>query len=428
MLTKVAIVASLGAIGFWQVGAWWVERPLRPLHGPMATCGTFIDPRYRDALPTLRAQAAAIMMERRVPGLAVAVMVDGRTVYHEGFGWADLDRRVPACPTTRFRAASVSKLFTAAAMARLVERGMVDLDAPVQRWVPEFPDKGATITPRLLASHRAGIRAYRDDREAINTTHYPTVVTSLAPFANDPLVAPPGTAFLYSNYGYVLLSAVIERASGQPFLAEMRNDVFGPLAMTSTEPDIADAPIARRAATYDVETPFSLDGSLVRSPYNDLSAKWASGGFLSTVDDLTRFGCAHLKGATYLRPGTIAMLVRPRSGAPPLFGYGLGWMTASDLHLRRVHFHFGASSGGTSVLAIYPGSGVALAVMANLGHAKFPFAPLVNFARPFMPFWSPDRIALAVLGAAIVAWRLVRRSLGVLTRRRVAGEPRHAAA
>lgn len=79
-------------------------------------------------------------------------------------------------------------------------------------------------------------------------------------------------------------------------------------------------------------------------------------------------------------------------------------MTASDLHLRRVHFHFGASSGGTSVLALYPASRIVVAVMANLGHARFPYAPLVNFARPFQPFWSPDRVLLALLSVTLIVW------------------------
>ncbi|HKH93844.1 MAG TPA: serine hydrolase domain-containing protein [Gemmatimonadaceae bacterium] len=409
MLRKFLAAGTLGALVVWQAGSWYVERAAEMPTSP-TTCGSYVDPRFRDALPMLRAQAASIMATRRIPGMAVAVMLDGRTVYHEGFGLADLEHGVPACPDTRFRAASVSKLFTAAAMARLVERRRLDLDAPIQRLVPEFPEKGATVTPRLLASHRAGIRAYHDDREAINTTHYASVVASLRAFADDPLAAAPGSTFIYSNYGYVLLSAAIERAAGTDFLDAMHHEVFDPLGMSSTTADVARATIARRTTTYDTETPFSPDGSLVRSPFNDLSAKWASGGFLSTVDDLTRFGDAHVRDVGFLRPETIALLMRPRSGAPPLVGYGLGWMTASDLHLRRVHFHFGASSGATSMLAVYPGSRVVVAVMANLGHAKFPFAPLVNFARPFQPFWSPDRVLLAMLCIALAARRLTPRA------------------
>lgn len=402
----------------WQIGAWFIERPIQFSGETAPVCGLYIDRAYGKSLELVRTQVRSMMVERRIPGMAVAVGVHGHIVYREGFGYADLDRRVPACPKTQFRAASVSKLFTVAAMARLFERGALDLDGPVQRYAPAFPDKGVRVTPALLASHRAGIRPYHDDLEAINSTHYESVTASLAPFANDTLVATPGTRFVYSNYGYVLLSAVIEGAAGEPFLSHMKNDVFQPLGMTATVPDDASLTLPSRTTTYDVETPFSLDGSLVRSPGNDFSAKWASGGFLSTVEDLVRFGGAFIAAPSrsddprFLCSTTIDLLTRPQSGLPPIAGYGLGWMTARDLHLRRVNFHFGASSGGTAVLAVYPDDGVVVAVMANLGHAKLPFRQLVNVVRPFLPWPRPDTLVVFVLvsGLASVAWWARRRS------------------
>jgi serine beta-lactamase-like protein LACTB, mitochondrial len=420
-LGTLAGAATVAALLAWQVGAWYVERPLPTAPGADAagpTCGGAVAPRYRGAVPLIRAQVRAMMAARRIPGMAVAVAVRGHLVYREGFGYADLERRVPACPGTRFRAASVSKLFTAEAMGRLYEAGRLDLDAPVQRYVPSFPATGGRITPALLASHRAGIRAYHDDREAVNTAYYPSVTASLTRFADDPLVAAPGTRFVYSNYGYVLLSAAIEGAAGEDFLPYLRDSVFRPLGMRSTVPDQRGVDVPARSATYDTETPFSPDGRLVRSPDNDFSVKWASGGFLSTVEDLVRFGSAHLPAGVapgapaVLRPETVRLLVRPRSGLPPLAGYGLGWMAASDLHLRRVHFHFGASSGGTAVLAVYPGSGVVVAVMANLGHAKLPFRPLVNLVAPFLPRVRPDETVLAaaaLLGIGVALRRRLRR-------------------
>lgn len=260
ILVGLAVALSGLFVAAWQVGAWFVERPAEFSEQSGPVCGTYIESRYASRLNQIRAQVRSMMAERRVPGMAVAVGVRGRVVYREGFGYADLERRVPACPETQFRAASVSKLFTTAAMARLLERGVLDLEAPVQRYVPTFPDKGAVINPGLLASHRAGIRAYRDDFEAINTTHYESVTASLAAFANDPLVAVPDTRFIYSNYGYVLLSAVIEGAAAEEFRSYMRNEVFQPLGMSATVPVDNNLTQPARAAPYDVETPFSLDG------------------------------------------------------------------------------------------------------------------------------------------------------------------------
>jgi CubicO group peptidase (beta-lactamase class C family) len=414
MLAGILLVA-------WQLGAWLVERPVQDSGTAPLRCGLHMDPMYAGSLPGVHEEVAAMMAERRIPGVAVAISVRGQIAYSEGFGYADVDRQIPACPRTQFRVGSASKLFTAVGMARLLERGALDLNAPVQQYVPSFPDKGARITPGLLAAHRAGIRPYHDDMEAINRTHYASVTAALAPFAGDPLIAAPGSHFVYSNYGYVLLSAAIEGAAREPFLDFMRREVFEPLNMNATVPDDISRSLPDRSANYDVETPFSPDGSLVLSPPNDFSAKWASGGFLSSAEDLARFGNVVVpanrggRAGEVLRQQTVDLLTRVQSGAPPLAGYGLGWMSASDLRLRRVHFHFGASSGGTAVVAAYPGSGVVVAVVANLGHAKFPFRPLVNIVRPFLPWWRPDMpivaAAILLLSAAFITVRRKARAV-----------------
>src|SRR5438874_290284 len=134
-----------------------------------------------------------------IPALVVAV--DGRIVWSEAFGYANLATKRPTTPTTQFRIGSVSKPLTADAVAQLYEAGKLDLDAPIQRYVPTFPDKGAVITTRLLGGHLAGIRHYQGDEFTLNR-HYATVTRGLAIFENDSLVAPPGTRFSYSSYGF----------------------------------------------------------------------------------------------------------------------------------------------------------------------------------------------------------------------------------
>ena len=101
-------------------------------------------------------------LARGVPGFNVAVAVDGKIIYSEAFGYADLEQRVPAWQITKFRIGSVSKPLTSAALMKLVEQGKIDLDAPIQKYVPTFPDKGALITSRMLAGHLGGIRHYKD--------------------------------------------------------------------------------------------------------------------------------------------------------------------------------------------------------------------------------------------------------------------------
>src|SRR5262249_52285603 len=153
----------------------------------------------------------------------------------------------------------------------------------------------------------------------------------------------------------------------------MRRLVFEPLRMRDTLENRPHELAADQAKFYDHELPYSPDGSLVESPFIDFSCKWASGGFLSTAEDMARFGSAHMVKTNngYLQADTLDMMFTPRSRRAGIIGYGMGWMTAWDLHLRRTRFHFGAGSGGSSVLAIYPGDRTCVAIVGNLGHAKF---------------------------------------------------------
>jgi CubicO group peptidase (beta-lactamase class C family) len=385
------VLISASLIGLlltgWRTIIWFTERTTPFAGTPLPACSRMIsDERYAPAAAKAASQIQALMAERTIPGLAVAIAVNGKIVWSEGFGYADREKQMLACPQTQFRVASVSKLFTVAAMAQLYEKGRLDLDVPIRTYVPSFPEKGHFITARQLASHRSGIRNYRDDYEALNTKHYNSVTESLEKFQDDSLQFIPNTGFEYSGYGYVLLSAAIEAAAGEDFLSYMRRHVFEPLQMLHTVENRAEVSAPNQSRFYDNVTPFSMDGKVIPSPYIDFSCKWAAGGFLSTVEDLVRFGSAHFVSMKldFLKPQTLQLLFTPRSGLDGIAGYGLGWMTARDLRLRRVHFHFGASSGGTSVLAIYPKQRLAFAMLANLGHAKFPFARLMGVINPFL--------------------------------------------
>src|SRR3989441_7470724 len=172
------------------------------------------------AFAAIVARERTLVCERlatRIPGVQVAVAVNGKLVWSEGFGYADAERKEPVTRETQFRIGSVSKPLTATAVALLYEQGKLDLDAPVQRYVPSFPDKGYPITTRQLAGHLAGIRHYRD-REFFLNRHFATVRDGLMIFQDDSLLFPPGTRFSYSSYAWNLVSGVVEGASGEDFL------------------------------------------------------------------------------------------------------------------------------------------------------------------------------------------------------------------
>ncbi|PYP69253.1 MAG: hypothetical protein DMD36_10665 [Gemmatimonadetes bacterium] len=310
------------------------------------------------------ARARAIVCDQlagKIPGLQVAVAVGGKLVWSEAFGYADLAREVPVTAETQFRIGSVSKPLTAAAVALLYEQGKLDLDAPVQRYVPSFPDKGYPITTRQLAGHLAGIRHYRGD-EFLRNRHFDTVLEGLAIFQGDSLLSPPGTKFSYSSYGWNLISAVVEGAAGQDFLTYMSRNVLRPLGLTHTAPDRVDSLIPNRTRFYER----GADSGFVPAPPVDNSYKWAGGGFLSTAEDLVRFGSALLEPG-FLKAATLELLFtsqKTTAGEPT--GYGVGWFVATDGRGHRWVSHGGSSVGGTTAFGVDRDSRIVIAITSNL--------------------------------------------------------------
>jgi len=320
----------------------------------------------------------AELIARGIPGLAIAVAVDGKIVYAEGFGYADLEQRVSAWPTTKFRIGSISKPLTAAAMMKLVEAGKFDLDAPIQKYVPSFPDKGVLITPRLVAGHLAGIRNYRGDEFFIQR-HYDNVLDGLKIFENDPLIAPPGTEFSYSSYGFNLLSAAVESACGEPFLACMQDLVFTPLNLRDTTADQNRRIIEHRTRFYTREK----DSAIENSPYVDNSYKWAGGGFLSTSEDVVRFGSALLEPG-FLKSDSLKLLfTSQKTSAGKETGYGIGWFVHKSASGQAIYEHAGGSVGGSCQLIIYPESRVVVGLLTNLGENLWKIEDVEAIAEPF---------------------------------------------
>jgi serine beta-lactamase-like protein LACTB, mitochondrial len=322
--------------------------------------------RDAQAIEQARALVENIVRTQEIPGLSVAVARDGMVVWSEGFGLADVEQSVPVTPLTRFRLGSVSKVITAAGLARLIEEGRLDLDAPVQRYVPDFPKKEWPVTTRQLAAHTAGLRHYRpgDYTGVLNgAPHFASVRAGLVIFENDPLLFEPGTRYAYSSYGWNLISAAIEGASSEEFLRYMKRTVFDPLGL-GIVPDHVDAIIPHRTRFYARE---ARGRPLENAPYVDNSYKWASGGFLATAVDLVRFGSAHLQPG-FFRQATLDLLFTARSAIPPdgRTSVGIGWRIGADDRGRRVLHHGGTIEGGRAMIMMFPESRVVVAMLANL--------------------------------------------------------------
>ncbi len=336
----------------------------------------------------------------RPPSFSCAVAVGGRVVWAEAFGFADLARRIPATPTTMYRIGSVSKPLTSAGMLKLRERGRLDLDVPIQAYVPTFPDKGAPITLRELAGDLGGIRHYAPDGRDFggfveNRKHYTSLRDGLALFENDPLVAPPRTKWVYSSYGFNLIGVAMETAAGTDFLSLMQREVFAPLGMTHTAGDDVTRPIDERAQPYE----WSDSAGFLPAPEADLSYKYPSGGFLSTPTDLATFGAAMLRPGFLSLESLRLLFTSGRTLEGQDTGYGLGWQLKAEgdhgfgtgLQIRtpsgeRYFWHRGSAEGGHAALVIYPASDVVVACAENTSLQSVPISlPLARrIAGPFL--------------------------------------------
>jgi len=349
--------------------------------------------RYAPAISFTRTLMRAIMAESGTPGMSVAVGIAGEIVWSEGFGYADVEHRIPVWEETKFRIGSVSKPVTAAALGLLYEQGRLDLDTPVQQYVPSFPEKRWPITTRQVAGHLAGIRHYHGD-EFLSGKRYDTVLEGLEIFQDDTLLFEPGTRYSYSSYGWNLISAVVEGASGENFLSYMQEHVFEPLGLHHTVADHTDSIIPQRARFYER----AEDGRVLNAPFVDNSYKWAGGGFLSTPEDLVRFGMAHL-GEELLKRETIEMLwtsQQTREGRETY--YGIGWSVNRDGGRVSMASHGGGSVGGTTFLLILPQENAVAAMVGNMTQAPTGYVPARMILDAFL---DPEALTVEASGPDI---------------------------
>ena len=171
------------------------------------------------------------LTEQNLPGLSVAVGAGGDIVWAEGFGWADLENRVPVAPDTRFRIGTASTALTSAAVGLLLEKGRLKLDDEIQTYVPAFPEKQWPVTLRQLMGHLAGVRNDGGDEGPLFSVHCERPVEALPYFEDSPLLFEPGTQYRYSSYGWILVSAAVEAAATSRSCRSCGSKIFEPLGM-----------------------------------------------------------------------------------------------------------------------------------------------------------------------------------------------------
>lgn len=378
-LQKWLIAAALaaGLLPVAILAVWWfMGATAVPLHPDVAAVPTATeaapDRPWTSAVEEGRQKVLAALTEQNLPGLSVAVGVGGDIVWAEGFGWADLDARVPVTPQTRFRVGTASTALTSAAVGLLLDSGRLHLDERIQTWVPAFPEKQWPVTLRQLMGHVAGVSNDSGDEGPLLSTACGRAVEGLAVFADEPLLFEPGTRFRSSSYGWILVSAAVEAAADQSLYAFMRRQIFEPLGMENTKVDAIER-TSTQATSYFPR--FAADpkyGLHLMRPV-DYSCYSGASAFLSTPTDLVRFATA-ISGGTLLQPATAQMLrASQRLTTGEETGYGLGWdleTTEMSGTPRRLAGHDGELLGGmvASLLTI-PEQGLVVSVTSNISYA-----------------------------------------------------------
>ena len=375
----ILIVLAIGLIPAALLGLWgYMSATATPLHpnpaGGPSVAHSAPAPAWAGPVERSRQIVRAALTERNLPGLSVAVGIGGDLVWAEGFGWADLENHVPVAPDMKFRIGTASTALTSAAVGLLLEQERLKLDEVIQTYVPEYPKQRWPVTLRQLMGHLAGVADDSGDEGPLfaQRCERPADALQFLSGHENKLLFEPGTRYAYSSYGWILVSAAVEAAAGQPFLTFMRTHVFEPLGMRDTMADSSTATIPDRVTPYFPR--FASDPRYGLHPMRPLDYSCYAGAsvFLSTPTDLVRFGMA-INSGTLLQPETVRVLQtsqRLRSGEET--GYGLGWdieaVTLAGAQTRWVG-HEGLVLGGPAVsLMTFPQHGIVVSVMSNISY------------------------------------------------------------
>jgi len=318
-----------------------------------------------DKRAAIEAAVARFMASTHVPGVSVAVVENGEYEWASGFGLADVENNSPASEHTLYRLGSISKSLTATGAMELWEEGKLDLDAPVQKYCPVFPQKSGPITTREVMGHLGGMRHYKggpDDVEIFNTKHFDNPIQAgLDFFKNDPLVSQPGKEFHYSTQGYTLVGCVMEGASGSKYVDFMMQNVFAPAGMEHTQVDNRFAIIPYRTRFYAK----TESGTVQNAEFLDSSYKIPGGGWLSSAEDMGRFEVAILHDKLMKRATRDLMWtpLKPADGKKD--DYGLGWGNGDKDGISFVG-HSGGQQGTSTYFAIVPARNAGVVVLTNM--------------------------------------------------------------
>lgn len=298
--------------------------------------------------------------QHQIPGLSVAVVVNGTRVYAKGFGTASITESKPVTAETQYRLASVSKAFTAVAILKLAEQGKLDLDHPARDYCPELQPLNGAPTVRHLLAHQSGLRHTSDDEDTSIKGPMPRLGVALDRVVKERLRFAPGAKTLYTSWGYAALGCVIETVSGQSYAAFLKAQVLDPIGLRHTTTDEPAYAAAQFSPGFRLR-----GGKLAPSEVVDTRFKTPASGLISTVIDLSQFALALFDGSL-LPPGWFQeMLSIPPLPAGERPRFTAGWTLGQPGLGAPAYEYNGSMEGSTAYLFIVPEKRVAVALLAN---------------------------------------------------------------
>jgi CubicO group peptidase (beta-lactamase class C family) len=302
-----------------------------------------------------------MVRKHKVPGLAITVSKNQEVVWSQGFGYADLKNKIPVSTNnTIFRIGSVSKPLAAMALLKTVEEGLITIDSSVYNYIPYFPKKKHDITIKQLGGHLSGIRNYKGNEFKNNKPL--SIREGVKLFEDDPLLFKPGSDYNYTSYNWNLISLAIEEQAKIPFEAFVKTRVLMPFQMEKTFPDKNQA-LDNKAVFY------RKVGRRRFKPESNVNNyfKLASGGYLSTSEDINLFGNAILKdsltNSNQLKPFVTAQKIDGNKSKSTY--YGIGFQVSNDSNGRFYFGHIGNGLGGYGIFYVYPEQDVVISILTN---------------------------------------------------------------
>jgi CubicO group peptidase (beta-lactamase class C family) len=324
-----------------------------------------------------------LVKEDRFSGV-VLVAKDGAPIFEKAYGLASKEFNVPNNLDTRFNIASVTKMFTAVSIARLVERGKLKYEDRIIKFLPDYPSAIANkVTIHHLLTHTSGMGSYwKDEFHEANHARFRKIQDYFPLFIHDPLEFEPGQKWSYSNAGYMVLGAIIERVSGKSYFDYVKESVFDRAGMDGTDFFEADRPVSDIAQGYTKQNRYLPEAqewtnNIFLSPVKGSPA----GGAYSTAEDLLKFGEA-LRNHKLLRADSTAKILTGIVEYRPNRRYGYGFAVEA-LDNCTVIFHDGGANGVSAQFEMYPDYGFTVVVLSNYDHPAV--VPIIEKLRQVLP-------------------------------------------